>query len=791
MVYSPKVMKAARAVIQSRDNISRRSRRQGTTTPQVLSVRKSAERYKVSKSQVDRAIKLLTKGEIPAPVGRPLLLNEAEDDALVAYVGWMQQGGFPATKAQVEGAVNALLARRDPGLPPVSRIWYRRWIEAHPHLKITHVKAVEKARYAFENTDIKVIETFFKRLEIIVSKYRIGPSECWNEDECGIRIGSVRERVEVVVIRTTRHQRPKVIDPGSRESCTLIGTVNAVGDAMIPWLIFQVYPTESWAEMEGEDDLRFCRTDTGFSNSEITFEWLHFFNRYSWEKSAKAQKTGKSFIEWFGCDEWKRDPMTREEKEPRSRPRFERIFRLLIIDGFTGHTTLEFIEYCIEFDIVVAVFPSHSTHILQPLDVGVFQPLKNSQQKVIRSMLQSSFFNFSRLDFLTSFKRTYDNGFTKHNIISGFEKSGIYPPTSEPAIRALLKQQRKQRKAINPAYASLLPQEFRFQLAADTIESMTHRYHDILSSPTREGLRIARQVMAEASVMESNLKQFIEDRHDRLERMSSRIKKGRMIKPSGEFFTNSVSLGRIREQAAKSAQLEAEAAHRRHLAAMKKFVMDDLKALKLEYQQNKKQEIDGRIKTLNYQQWLKHTGKYKAYLEIETRNKEFQYLLKQEKYFFDIDRNPHLQEAINEASRAPRPLIAFNFPPSDTSANIITTRENEQEDEPSYGSSNPDIFEEYEDLELQDNTLEETQFDTIFDTVDEQELPPLPQATSPPSSPPVSPPSTPCRIVKSFKMHITESLRTQRSELIYNTHQGVGGRGIAINQAFGVMQLQH
>ncbi|KAK5996948.1 hypothetical protein PT974_02296 [Cladobotryum mycophilum] len=161
MVYSPKVMKAARAVIQSRDNISRRSRRQGTTTPQVLSIRKSAERYKVSKSQVDRAIKLLTKGEIPAPVRRPLLLNEAEDDALVAY-----------------GAVNALLTRRDPGLPPVSRIWYRRWIEAHPHLKITHVKAVEKARYAFENTDIKVIETFFKRLEIIVSKYRIGPLEC-------------------------------------------------------------------------------------------------------------------------------------------------------------------------------------------------------------------------------------------------------------------------------------------------------------------------------------------------------------------------------------------------------------------------------------------------------------------------------------------------------------------------------------------------------------------------------------------------------------------------------------
>ncbi|KAK5987494.1 MFS-type transporter clz9-like protein [Cladobotryum mycophilum] len=772
MVYSAKVMKAARAVIQSRDNISHRSRRPGTAVPVALSVRKSAEKYRVSKSHVDRAIQLLIHTRIPAPLGRPLLLNEAEDDALVAYVTWMQQGGFPATKLQLEGAANALLRRRNPDSPPVSRMWYRRWIDAHPHLKITHVKAIERSRGSFEQSDIKMIENFFAKLEMIVSKYNIGPSECWNEDECGIRIGSIRERVEVVVTRTTRHERPKVIDPGNRESCTLLGTVNAIGDSMIPWLIFQVYPTESWAEMKGEDDLRFCRTDTGFSNSDIAFEWLHFFNRYSWEKSARAQRTGKSFIEWFGRDEWCRDPMTGEEKEGISRPKADRIFRLLVIDGFTGHTTLEFIEYCIEFDIVVAVFPPHSTHILQPLDVGVFQPLKNSQQKVLRALLQSSLLNFSRLDFLTSFKRTYDEGFTRHNIITGFEKSGIYPPSSGPAIRALLDQQRKQRKAINPAYASLLPQEFRFQLAADTIEDMTHRYHDILSSPTREGLRLARQVMTEASVLESNVKHFIEDRQQRLERLNNRIRKGKMIKPSGEFFTNSISLGRIRQQAAKSAEKEAEAEHRRHLRAMKKFVTDNIKALREEYRQNKKQEIDGKVKTLSYQKWLEHTGKADAFLEMDTQNKEFQQCLKQPRFFYDTERNPLLQEAIQEASRAPRPLLAFNFPPSDASVNIITAREDEDEEECSDSLSGLNSYEEYEDLELQDNTFEETQFESIFDAADEQRLPSLPPASSPPSSPPATPLSTPCRIVKSFKMHITDNLRTPRSNSIYNTYKG-------------------
>ena len=33
---------------------------------------------------------------IPRPNGRPPMLLEEEDDALVAYVVWMQRGGFPA-----------------------------------------------------------------------------------------------------------------------------------------------------------------------------------------------------------------------------------------------------------------------------------------------------------------------------------------------------------------------------------------------------------------------------------------------------------------------------------------------------------------------------------------------------------------------------------------------------------------------------------------------------------------------------------------------------------------------
>ena len=159
---------------------------------------------------------------------------------------------------------------------------------------------------------------------------------------------------------------------------------------------------------------------------------------------------------------WLRDPerpwSPPYEVPPIQRPEEEKIYRLLVIDGFTGHTTLDFIEYCIKFDIIVAVFPSHSTHILQPLDVGVFQPLKHAHQKILQKSLFSGNLAFVRLDFLEAFQQMYDEGFTRQNIISGFEETGIYPPNAQPAVMRVFAQQQRRQEAMNPAFSSLPPQ---------------------------------------------------------------------------------------------------------------------------------------------------------------------------------------------------------------------------------------------------------------------------------------------------------------------------------------------
>lgn len=49
---------------------------------------------------------------------------------------------------------------------------------------------------------------------------------------------------------------------------------------------------------------------------------------------------------------------------------------LLLVDNHESHVTIEAIDYARDNGIVYISFPPHTTHRLQPLDVGVFGPFK-------------------------------------------------------------------------------------------------------------------------------------------------------------------------------------------------------------------------------------------------------------------------------------------------------------------------------------------------------------------------------------------------------------------------------
>jgi hypothetical protein len=62
---------------------------------------------------------------------------------------------------------------------------------------------------------------------------------------------------------------------------------------------------------------------------------------------------------------------------------------VLIVDGHSSHLSLTAIEISIQNNITMACLPSHSSYILQPLDVGVYGHVK----KEWRLTQQDYYFN--------------------------------------------------------------------------------------------------------------------------------------------------------------------------------------------------------------------------------------------------------------------------------------------------------------------------------------------------------------------------------------------------------------
>ena len=104
-----------------------------------------------------------------------------------------------------------------------------------------------------------------------------------------------------------------------------------------------------------------------------------------------------------------------------------RDWRLLVLDGHGSHCTLSFLEWCRNNRILAAVFPPHSTHRLQPLDVGLFGPLATyySQSLDAHSRLSQGLASVTKRDFFKNFYSAFDNAFTEANIRSGWLKTGI------------------------------------------------------------------------------------------------------------------------------------------------------------------------------------------------------------------------------------------------------------------------------------------------------------------------------------------------------------------------------
>ncbi|SLM36159.1 conserved hypothetical protein [Lasallia pustulata] len=139
--------------------------------------------------------------------------------------------------------------------------------------------------------------------------------------------------------------------------------------------------------------------------------------------------------------------------------------------------------------------PPHSSHLLQPLDVGCFSPLKRAYGHQVEICMQLGRNHIDKLDFLEAFKPARAAALSSSNICSGFAAAGLVPHNSE---RVLSRLQFKLRTPTPPASETVIAARQTpktpytvAQLAREytTIKGLLERRSKSPLSPTEQALK--------------------------------------------------------------------------------------------------------------------------------------------------------------------------------------------------------------------------------------------------------------------------------------------------------------
>ncbi|KAF7569911.1 hypothetical protein PtrM4_123260 [Pyrenophora tritici-repentis] len=102
---------------------------------------------------------------------------------------------------------------------------------------------------------------------------------------------------------------------------------------------------------------------------------------------------------------------------------------------------MDFINFCNDNKILLAVFPPHATHTLQPLDVSLFKPLSDAYLNELTKYLQDSqgLLSIVKGDFFHLFWNAWCTAFRPQTITKSFEAIGIHPPNAEVILKRFAK----------------------------------------------------------------------------------------------------------------------------------------------------------------------------------------------------------------------------------------------------------------------------------------------------------------------------------------------------------------
>lgn len=381
-----------------------------------------AERFGVVRSTLTRRHQRVTQ----APGKNRQNLNHQQEKELLQYIQRLTERGLPPTRQMIQNFAS-IIAKKD-----VSIRWVDRFVGRHPDSLISRWTTGLDSNRHKADSEAKY-RLYFELLHKKIAEYSIEPQHMYNMDEKGFLLGITgrSKRIFDRPLYKSRRVRQSIQD-GSREWISLIACICADGSAVDPSLIYQSDAgslQSSWVdEINVNSHRAFITSSTsGWSNNEIGLQWLkQVFDRCTKEKARR---------------QW----------------------RLLVLDGHGSHVTMDFINYCDQNKILLAIFPPHATHTLQPLDVCVFKSLSTAYSNELSAYLYRSqgLLPIAKRDFFTLFWKAWTTSITPQLITKAFECTGIWPPDPTPILSRFHRDQSPEQRSRESSTSVLSASDWR------------------------------------------------------------------------------------------------------------------------------------------------------------------------------------------------------------------------------------------------------------------------------------------------------------------------------------------
>lgn len=319
-------------------------------------------------------------------------LSEAQDSALYDYIARLNELGICVRLPMIVACANYLLQRSHdgPGPPPSANPqWAKRWLKRNPELHLRRQRSLNLNRAIAH--DKEAIFGWFNGLIKIIKLHGITTTDTWNFDETGFRIGIGKDQW---VVTFEPRRRVYLPTPDDRTTLTMTECVNAEGSAISPMVIIEGAALLERYFTDLPDQYLVARSSSSYTNDELSLEWAKHFVR-------ESQKLLKG------------------------------IYRLLLFDGFDSHYTQEFLEVLEDNKVIAYRLPPHTSHFLQPLDVGCFQPYKHWHAQAVDYATRTGCTSFNKVEFLAAIGSIRAHTFKPRTIQKGWRDTGLVPPNAE------------------------------------------------------------------------------------------------------------------------------------------------------------------------------------------------------------------------------------------------------------------------------------------------------------------------------------------------------------------------